>query len=185
MALSIGKRDVERMADLLDREWEDRDDLAKAALQLGFEICLAKSKYIVVGQLKDGDKAVSGPVTLDKSGRKPEDPTKFALGPYGTYTQAHDAAVMNDTVARETNASLRTWPVALTQDTLWNYFKKRQKELEKLEEKPLVAADRLALINGWLTPEQLGISEGDKRHEDCWFCGQELPDPNVYDIPSE
>lgn len=184
--LSIGLRDKRRVVDLLNREWPDVEELAGAVLDLAFQLYEAKAKYVVVGQLKDGNgKAATGPRVLDEKGKSAEDPTKFALGPYGTYGQALSAAEVTDATLKDTDAGIRTWAVALTRDSLFNHLKKHKKALEAQEGRPLVASERLALMNNWLTAEQVGLStQQAPPTEPCWFCGTELPHPELYETPA-
>lgn len=125
MALSIGKRDVTRIAKVLDQDYETVEDAARAVLEAAFELYESKAKFTVVGQMyyaPDGG-------WLDKDDAAA---SKVALGRYGTEIQARDAAE-SLTISGPTGEQFLAWVLPVFHGTPHAYFKARAEERKRAE----------------------------------------------------
>ena len=84
MALKFGKRQKERVAEVLEAEHETLDEAVSAVLELVDELVAERASFVVVGQLAG---------TRERTSVPPDDPEaiKVALGPYSTEGDANGA----------------------------------------------------------------------------------------------
>lgn len=127
MSLKFGKRDVAKMANALDQDYESLEDAAAAALEAAMDIIAAKAKYTVVGQILWAGE------TLDPSDPRAE---KVALGWYGTEKQALDDA-LKLTYSTQTHEQARAWVLPVHHGTPNDWYKDR-----KVKSKADEAADK-------------------------------------------
>lgn len=118
MALKFGKRDVNKMADVLDAEYETVEEAAQAALEAAMSIIEAKAKFTVVSQVS----------YTDNEWVKPSDPRaeKVALGWYSTEKQALDDA-LKMAYSTQTHEEHRSWVLPLHHGTPNDYYVARKK----------------------------------------------------------
>ena len=146
MALSFGKRDAQRMLDVLDPEYAEMlaehkvlkksgadearlneltdllasaEDFGKAALAAAFEVIQEKAKFTVVGQVKQPD----------KDGKNHGD--KIALDWYATEKQATEDA-LKLTYSSQTHEEAFGWVLPIWHGTPANWYagRKKDKQLE-------------------------------------------------------
>jgi len=125
MALTIGKRDVGVIAQLLDEEYETAEEAAEALIVAAWELYESKAKWTVVGQL------YSSPLKgyIDPNG---EDVSKVALGRYGTEKQALTAA-RQLVFGNATAETFRAWVLPVTHGSPAEYYKLRSQVKKKAE----------------------------------------------------
>lgn len=122
-ALTFGKRDVAKMVQILDAEYDTVEQAAAAALKRAEEIIAAKAKFTAVGQLHhptghlDPDEARSNMV---------------ALGWYATQNQA-DAAALQLVYSMQTREIFRTWTLPIFHGTPAAYYSERKHAREAAE----------------------------------------------------
>lgn len=115
--LKPGVRDVRKLAEALDSgEFESAEDMARAALELAFEIYEAKSKYMVAGQLR----------YAPELGFVRDSDDKVLLGPYGTEKQA-DTAGRSLAGSAVTGEEFRWWLLPVQHGTPHAWFTARKK----------------------------------------------------------
>ena len=118
MALKPGKRDIAKVAKLLDEgDFESADDAASALMDLAWEIYEAKAKWTVVGQLWYRPRGVAA---------DPEDAPKIALGRFTTEKQALDVAERL-VFSTPTGETFRAWVLPVCHGTPNDYFQLRNK----------------------------------------------------------
>jgi hypothetical protein len=168
VGLNIGKRDVARAVDVLEREYETAEEAAQAVLEFAFELYEEKAKWTVVGQLLRSDGLVD-PSTAEAS--------KVSLGAFGTETQARNAA-SSLVVSTATGEMFRCWVLPIWQGTPAG-FQKARKESKKTTGQGVTPADRLVHISQWTADnpgksrdEYPGMPQLDPRG-DCPICGSE------------
>lgn len=123
MSLSIGKRDVARMAKVIDGDFDTVGEAAEAVLVEAFAIYEEKARFTVVGQLYYSDGFIDH---ADAAA------TKVALGRYGTECQAQSAAeslVINGRGHEE----FRAWVLPVWHGTPASYFGERAEERKRQE----------------------------------------------------
>ena len=124
--LTIGKRDVTKLATALEAgEFTGPEDMAKAALELAFEIYEAKSAWMIVGQLR----YQPGQGFLRATDAHGE---KVALGPYGTEKQAITAGE-SLAYSNQTGEEFRWWVLPIHRGTPAAWFKARKLARQEAE----------------------------------------------------
>lgn len=118
MALKAGKKDIEKLATVLEGDYGDVTEAATAALTAAWDIYEAKAKYTVVSQLRFSAQAG----TIDPLS---DEADKIAFGRYGTEKQAHDDA-MKMAFSTQTNEEFRSWVLPVHHGTPNDYYKARK-----------------------------------------------------------
>lgn len=181
MALSIGKRDVRAIADVLDQDYDSAEDAAKAVIEACFDLYESKAKFTVVGQLY---------YSIDGGwhGHDDAEASKVALGAYGTEKQAENAA-KSFVISSATGEQFRAWVLPVYPGTPASYFSKRKDAKKKVKEDEAVIdarerfrngdgrtmADALKALreeNGWVTDEEM--EEQAAAAATCPECGHLL-----------
>lgn len=125
MALKPGKRDVQRVADLLEGDFDSAEEAAAAVLDLAWQLYEAKGKFTVVGQMYYSP-------TGGWLDHRDAQASKIALGWYGTEKQAQTAAE-SLVFSRPTGEEFRAWVLPVFHGTPSQYFTQRNEE-RKAEE---------------------------------------------------
>lgn len=132
MALKYGKREITKVAAVLDGEYDSAEEAAEACLKAMEEIFAARAKFVVVGQLASDREVGTIP---------PSDPraVRLSLGWYSTEGDAQSAAesLWNSTPTGET---FRVWVLPVHHSTPHEYHKLR-KETESTEAKMRLKRD--------------------------------------------
>lgn len=173
MALNIGKRDVAKMVEVIDAEYETVEDAARAALEFAFGLYESKAKFTIVGQLYYSPKG--GWVSHEDA-----QAAMVALGRYGTEKAAQNDAE-SFVISSVTGEQFRAWVLPVHHGTPASYFAKRKQATKAADEasQPVLANSmeaalkRLAEENGWITDEQLA----EKAVNACPECGLEPDEP--------
>lgn len=165
--LSIGKRDVQAMADVLDGDYETVEEAARAAMEFAFARYEEKAKFTIVGQAA---------YTPDGGWLSPENAaaTKVALGRYGT-----EKAAINDALSfaiGSTGEQFKAWVLPVHHGTPASYFTKRKDAKKAVATVEVSQAEGLARSlreqNGWITDEELAERQSEREH--CPECGASL-----------
>ena len=119
MTLKMGKRDITKMAELLEGDFSSAETAAEAALGLAWDMYEAKAKFTVVGQLYSSK--------VDST--DPESAPKIALGRYGTEKQALEAA-RSLVFSTPTGETFRAWVLPVHHGSPHEYFQMRNKALK-------------------------------------------------------
>ena len=126
MSLSIGKRDVARLAAVLDAEYDSLDEAASAVLTAAWELYEQKANWIVAAQVNWGPGGY-----LDKDDIVDN---RVAVVPFGTETQARNAA-MDLAFSKQTGEECKAWLVPYHHGTAAAFFKQRADARKKVEAK--------------------------------------------------
>lgn len=174
MALSIGKRDVARIAAVMDADYDTLDEAASAVLAAAFDLYEQKANWIVAAQVYWGPGGY-----LDKADIVDN---RVAVGPFGTETQARNAA-MELAFSKTTGEECKAWLVPYHHGTAAAFFKQRADARKKAEAKADTSqrAKREAALQrrteffaanpGALeVPADIDDDEGDY----CYGCGRPL-----------
>lgn len=164
--LSIGKRDVAKVAAVLDQQYETVEEAARAALEEAFAIYESKAKFTVVGQLRYSPEG--GWLNHDDALA-----CMVALGRYGTETQARNDAE-SFVVSKSTGEEFRAWVLPVYHGTPASYFTGRKDaKAEAAARWNLSQADRLSKAlreeYGWATDQELAKQEAEAAK--CPECG--------------
>lgn len=111
------------MAEVLDRDHEDLDAAAVAALSAALEIIEKRAKFTVVGQLR----FPAGHLTPDEARAN-----QVALGWYATEGQA-DAAALSLVYSTATHETFQTWTLPIFNGTPAAYYTTRKQAREAAE----------------------------------------------------
>lgn len=167
MALSIGKRDVAKIAAVLDQDFDSVEEAARAVTEACFDLYESKAKFTVVGQL--GYSPEGG-----WESREEAHACMVALGRYGTETQATNDAE-SFAISKATGEQFKAWILPVFHGTPASYFTRRKDAKKKIaaEAAGLPQADRIASaareLNGWVTTEE--IAEQVEVAATCPECG--------------
>ena len=124
MSISAGKRDVARLATVLEQDFGTVEEAAKAAMAEAWAIYEEKARYTVVGQLYYGEGGYIDHADAAAS--------KVALGRYGTERQAQSAAealIINGRGHEE----FRAWVLPVWHGTPAAFFGERAEERKRQE----------------------------------------------------
>lgn len=124
MTLSAGKRDVQKIAAVLEADYETVEEAARAALAAAWELYESKAKFAVAGQVYYS----KGYLGLDD-----ERASMVVLGPFGTLNQAQKAG---DSLAYSsaTGEQARWWAVPMWHGTpaAWYDTRKEARKRQSL-----------------------------------------------------
>jgi len=123
LSLTTGKRDIARLAAVLEQDFGNVEEAAKAALAEAFAIYEEKARFTVVGQLYYSDGFIDH---ADAAA------TKVALGRYGTEKQAQSAAE-SLVISTRTHEEFRAWVLPVWHGTPASYFGERAEERKREE----------------------------------------------------
>lgn len=163
MAINIGKRDVQAMAEVLDGDYESVEDAAAAALAFAFERYESKAKFTVVGQLHYSPEG-------GWANRADAQASMVALGRYGTETAAYNDA-KSFAISTATGEQFRAWVLPVFHGTPAAYYSKRKETKKKvIDDAAVIEAEErfkrygtrsmetalkaLAEENGWVSQEE-------------------------------
>jgi hypothetical protein len=124
VSLSIGKRDVARLATVLEQNFSTVEEAAKAALAEAFAIYEEKARFTVVGQLYYGE---GGYIDHEDAAA-----SKVALGRYGTERQAQSAAESLVINGRD-HEEFQAWVLPVWNGSPASYFAERAEERKRQE----------------------------------------------------
>lgn len=179
--LTIGKRDVAKIADVLEQDYDSAEDAARAALEACFALYESKAKFTVVGQLAYSPEG-------GWQGREDAHQCMVALGMYGTETPAKNDALAF-AISTATHEQFKAWVLPVYHGTPASYFTKR-KDAKKAKAKsaevvdaverfkqdpsktPEQAAAELRMRFGWQVDEELAALKVERNA--CPECGQEI-----------
>lgn len=157
MSLSFTKKQVGRMADVLDQDYDTVEEAAQAALDCALELIAERGKFTVVGQLR-----LAGP----GEHVEPSDPRaeKIALGYYATEKQATEDA-LKLAYSTQTGEEYRAWVLPVWHGTPASYYTDRKntrkaKEMADrgyFEEELARRLEWVAEHPGEPTPEEWGV----------------------------
>lgn len=119
MAIKYGKREIKKIAELLDQEWDSAEEAADALLAEALTILEARGKYTVVGQLRYSP-PLGGYIDKDDA-----DASKVCLGLFSTPADAQ-AAARSLVFSTTTNESFLTWVIDVDHGTPHELFVKRK-----------------------------------------------------------
>lgn len=123
MSVSFGKREVQKVAKVLDGEYESAEEAAEAVLAEAFAMYESRAKFTVVGQLyyAPGEGYI---------GADDERAAKVSLGAYSTRGQAEKAG---ESLAynTQTHESFRWWALPIHHGTPASFYAERKKVREK------------------------------------------------------
>lgn len=127
MTLSIGKKELASLVEVLEADHETVEDAAKAVMAEAEEIFKARAKYVVVGQVQ---------ATKDGGKLRATDPraVKVSLGWYSTEGDARKAAegLWSSTAGGDT---FRAWWLPVFHGTPAEFHKETREKYEKESEK--------------------------------------------------
>lgn len=170
MALSFGKRDVQKIADVLEEEYDDAIEAAEAVLNAAYELIKGKAKFTVVGQLRQ--------IGSEKLGVRDERAVKVALGWYGTEKQA-TADALRLAYSQQTHEQHHAHVLPIFNGTPFAYYGSRKKGKEasamldaSWRENELARRDKwLEEHSGEQPPEEWGVFAPFKHETDeCSAC---------------
>lgn len=172
--LNIGKRDVTRIADVLDQDYDSAEDAARAVLEECFALYEAKAKFAVVGQLHyspEGGWTSRGDALA----------SMVSLGNYGTEKAAYNDA-LSFAISSATSEQFRAWVLPVYHGTPASYFSKRKEAKKeavlenasaarfgKSREKPLTEILTDLQSADW--PDDARIMQRHEGQEKCPECG--------------
>lgn len=166
IALKAGKRDIARLAEVLDADYQSVEEAAAAVMAEAWDIYEAKAKFTVAGQLAYS----AGPLDPTDDGA-----AKVVLGAYGTEKQALSAAE-SLVYSAATHETFRAWVLPMFHGTPAAFYKERQ-SARKRADLGMSDAEGLAHRIAWQNahPDQPreaypGPPEPDPR-TDCPICG--------------
>lgn len=171
MAITIGKRMIDRLADVLDAPHDSVEDAAKAALEEAFAIYEEKAQWAVAGQLyyAPGMGYVSSEDAKDH---------RVVLGPFTTHKQAETACASLWT-SSATGEEFQRWIVPMWHGSPAAYYKSRQQERKKEavkngdNKREALLAKRIAYFDA--NPGALTLPDDiDDDTEYCGGCGRPL-----------
>lgn len=119
MALTFTKKHVQRMAEVLDQDYETVEEAAKAALDAAYEIVVERAKFTVVGQIRRTENEEIHP--------SDERATKYALGWYATEKQALSDA-LKAALSTQTHEESRAWVLPIHNVTPSAFYQERHKK---------------------------------------------------------
>lgn len=173
VGITIGKRMIDQLADVLEQPYESVEDAAKAALEEAFRIYESKAAWAVAGQLYYGP----GLGYVDSEDAKDH---RVIVGPFTTRKQAETACASLWT-SSATGEEFKRWIVPMWHGSPATYYKHRQTEAKKAAGKDdnkvgeQLRQKRIAFFDanpGALTlPEDFGL---DDDTEYCGGCGRPL-----------
>lgn len=118
MSLRYGKREVMKVAAVLDGEYESAEEAARACLEVMEEVFASRSKFVVVGQLASDKENGLIP---------PSDPraVRLSLGWYSTEGDARQAA---DSLwsSTQTGETFRVWVLPVFHGSPHEFYKQRK-----------------------------------------------------------
>jgi len=174
MSLSIGKRDVARIAAVIDADYDSLDEAASAVLTAAWDLYEQKAKWVVAAQVYWGPGGY-----LDKADIVDN---RVVVGPFGTETQAKNAA-MELAFSKVSGEECKAWLVPYHHGTPAAFFKQRNDARKKDEAKSdtSLRAQREAALKrrteffaanpGALElPDDIDDEQGDY----CYGCGRPL-----------
>lgn len=189
MSLAFTKRHLQRLANVMDDDYESLEDAAKAVMAEAAAIYEERACWVVVGHMRwDRWRYEAG--NIPKRGEDgawiDEDDwrqSRIALGPFATEVQA-EAARKALAVSTVTGEEFSTWVFPMWHDSPHAFFTKRKddkKKLETITDMSQRAMRERALqrrIEWWEkhgSDSQLPDDIDDER-ERCGCCGQLIPD---------
>ena len=123
MSLKPGKRDINKLAQVLDQDYETVEEAASAALLAAWEIYETKAKFAVAGQVRYS----RGWLDADD-----ERASKVILGPFGTLKQAQ-AAGESLAYSSRTGEESKWWAVPMWHGTPAAWYEQRKQDRMKHE----------------------------------------------------
>ena len=142
--MKFGKRDVAKMAEVLNADFDTAEEAAVAALEEAEQIIEGKARFTVVGQLYYGDSNYVDP-TSDAA-------SKVALGWYGTEKQGESAAY-SLTYSTATHEEFRAWVLPVHHGTPASWFQLRKKARE-------------AALHALKSPKERHLQEQIRKHNE-------------------
>lgn len=126
MSIKVGKREITRMAKVLDQDYDSVLEAASAALTEAIAIYESRAQYVVVGQIYYSDGWID-----------PEDAraSKVSLGMYSTPGEAQKAAE-SLVVGTSTHEEARAWVLPVHHGTPSSWYMARKKAREEASRKP-------------------------------------------------
>lgn len=118
-----GVKDIKAMVEVLEGEYADAKEAAKAVLEAAFEIYEGKSKWMILGALVKDPTGRTDPITAER----------VCFGPYGTETQAR-AAQAQLFYSTATGEEFVRWLLPMNHGTPAAWFRKRKQAREAAEE---------------------------------------------------
>lgn len=172
--LNIGKRDVTKIADVLDQDYDSAEEAARAAIQACFALYEAKAKFTVVGQLFYSPEG-------GWLNRADALASMVALGNYGTEKAAYNDA-LSFTISSATHEQFKAWVLPVYHGTPASYFGKRKdaKNEAVLEDKTVERfgssrerslSEILTDLQGAGWPDDARIQQRRDEQEVCPECG--------------
>lgn len=172
--LNIGKRDVAKIADVLDQDYDSAEDAARAVLEECFALYETKAKFTVVGQLAYSPEG-------GWMNRADALASMVALGNYGTEKAAYNDA-LSFTISSATHEEFKAWVLPVYHGTPASYFSKRKTakneavlenstaaRFGKAREKSLAEIIRDLQGEGW--PDDAQIMQRREGQQTCPECG--------------
>jgi len=123
VSLNAGKRDIARLAAVLEQDFGTVEEAAKAAMAEAWLIAGEKGRYTVVGQLMWSGGFID-PADAAAS--------KISLGHYATERQAQSAAE-SLVISTRTHEEMRAWVLPVWNGTPAGYFGERAEERKRQE----------------------------------------------------
>ena len=179
MSLTIGKRDVTKIARVLEQPYETAEEAAQAVLEAAFELYEQKAKWTVVGQLYYSDHKWLDPEDAAAS--------KVALGRYGTQTQA-EAAAASLVFSHQTGEEFRAWALPVHHGTPASYFKERleERKARELGEKSALEIELQRRSEFFArNPGVLTLPESWEDDEECDGCACTCHDNDQEEVDGE